>query len=74
MVFEESEKKSPQSYDLKGTVKVGGVAYRIGGYKAFATGEGKMAKGKPYFWLHRIEQVESNDAGTSFDPAALETK
>jgi len=31
-----------------------------------------MKAGSPYFWLHRVEKLEVNQAGDSFDPATME--
>ena len=72
IVFQNFDKASPQSYDLKGTVNIDGIKYRIGGYKAEASGSGKMKAGAPYFWLHRVEKLEVNQAGDSFDQATME--
>ena len=70
-------KENPKSYDLKGTLnmpeELGGKKIRVGCYKALASGEGKMPKDSEYFWVHRLEELELNDAKTSFDPASLET-
>ena len=46
--------------------------YRVGAYKAEATGSGKLPKGSTYYWMHRVEELELNQADTSFDPATLE--
>ena len=70
-------KENPKSYDLKGTLnlpeELGGKKIRVGCYKALASGEGKMAKDSEYFWVHRLEKLELNEAGESFDPASLDT-
>ena len=70
-------KENPKSYDLKGTInlpeELGGKNVRVGCYKAFASGEGKMAKDEPYFWVHRLEELQLNDTAAAFDPASLET-
>ena len=70
-------KENPKSYDLKGTLnlpeELGGKKIRVGCYKALASGEGKMAKDSEYFWVHRLEELELNEAGQSFDPASLDT-
>ena len=70
-------KVNPKSYDLKGTLnmpeELGGKKIRVGCYKALASGEGKMPKDSQYYWVHRLEELELNDAATSFDPASLET-
>ena len=72
VVFPNTNKENPKSYDLKGTVTVEGKKYRIGAYKAEASGTGKLPKGSTYYWLHRVEPLEMNDANESFDPASLE--
>jgi hypothetical protein len=73
VVFPNINKESPKSYDLKGTVTTpDGKKYRIGAYKAEASGTGKLPKGSTYYWMHRVEELEMNQAGESFDPASLE--
>jgi len=32
----------------------------------------KLPAGSPYYWMHRVEELEINAADTSFDPANLE--
>ena len=67
-------KESQKSYDLKGSITTpDGKKYRIGAYKAEATGSGKMKAGETYYWMHRVEPLEENQAGDAFDPAHLET-
>ena len=73
VVFPNVNKENPKSYDLKGTVTVEGKKYRIGAYKAEASGTGKLPKGSTYYWMHRIEPLEMNQAGESFDPASLDS-
>ena len=77
VVFPNVNKENPKSYDLKGTLKMpeelGGKNIRVGCYKALASGEGKMAKDEPYYWVHRLEELEVNSDNTAFDPASLET-
>ena len=73
VVFPNVDKASPKSYDLKGTITTpDGTKYRIGGYKSEASGNGKLAKGATYYWMHRVEKLEINQAGESFDPASME--
>ena len=72
VVFPNTNKENSKSYDLKGTVTVEGKKYRIGAYKAEASGTGKLPKGSTYYWMHRVEPLEMNQAGESFDPASLE--
>ena len=74
VVFPNTNKENPKSYDLKGTITVpDGKKYRIGAYKAEASGTGKLPKGSTYYWMHRVEELELNQAGESFDPASLDT-
>ena len=73
VVFPNTNKENPKSYDLKGTVTVEGKKYRIGAYKAEASGTGKLPKGSTYYWMHRVEELEINNAGETFDPASLDT-
>ena len=42
--FIATNKKSPQSYDMSGTIVVDGVKHRFGAYKQKASGKGKMAR------------------------------
>jgi len=72
MCFPNTNKASEKSYDLKGTINIDGVKYRIGGYEASASGNGKLPKDSKYWWFHRVEKLEINPAGDAFDPAALE--
>jgi hypothetical protein len=58
-----NNKTSPKSYDLKGTFKVNDVTYRFGAYKSTASGNGKLAEGTPYYWMHRIEKLEMQPVG-----------
>ena len=39
-----TNKASPKSYDLKGTIEVDGTKYRFGAYKSTASGKGKYLK------------------------------
>jgi len=74
VVFPNINKENPKSYDLKGTVTTpDGKKYRVGAYKAEASGTGKLPKGSTYYWMHRVEELEMNQAGESFDPASLDT-
>jgi len=73
VIFPNDNKENSKSYDLKGTITLpDGEKYRIGGYKALASGTGKLPKDAVYYWMHRVEKLELNDAATSFDPANLE--
>ena len=74
VVFPNVNKENPKSYDLKGSVTTpDGKKYRIGAYKAEASGTGKLPAGSTYYWMHRVEPLEENQVGESFDPASLET-
>ena len=74
VVFPNVNKENSKSYDLKGTITTpDGKKYRIGAYKAQASGTGKLPKDSTYYWMHRVEELELNQAGESFDPASLDT-
>ena len=74
VVFPNVNKENPSSYDLKGTITTpDGTKYRIGAYKAQASGTGKLPKDSTYYWMHRVEELEVNSDNTAFDPASLET-
>ncbi len=73
IVFPNISKENPNSYDLKGTITIpDGTKYRIGAYKAQASGTGKLPKDSTYYWMHRVEELEVNEVGQTFDPASLE--
>ena len=79
MVFLNTNKEKPTSFDIKGSVVVDGKKMRLGGYKKVASGEGKMEKGTEFFAWYRVEPF-SEDGGdpaaageaTSFEPSKLE--
>ena len=74
IVVPNENKDNPKSYDLKGTITLpDGQKFRIGAYKATSSGNGKLPAGAVYYWMHRVEPLEENNAGTAFDPASLET-
>ena len=74
VIFPNENKENPKSYDIKGTITLpDGQKWRIGGYKSEASGTGKLPKGAPYYWMHRVEPLEENSVGTAFDPASLES-
>tara|TARA_R110002020_G_scaffold131807_1_gene294565 strand:- start:2255 stop:2521 length:267 start_codon:yes stop_codon:yes gene_type:complete len=74
IVFPNVKKESEKSYDLKGSITTpDGKKYRVGAYKAEASGTGKLPAGSIYYWMHRVEPLEVNEAGETFDPAQLET-
>ena len=73
VLFPNINKDNPKSYDLKGTITIpDGRKYRVGAYKAEASGTGKLPKGATYYWNHRVEPLEENQAGEAFDPTSLE--
>ena len=74
VVFPNVNKENPKSYDLKGTITIpDGRKFRIGAYKSLASGTGKLPKDSVYYWMHRVEELELNQSGESFDPASLDT-
>ena len=62
-------KKSPQSYDMSGTIVVDGVKHRFGAYKQKAKGTGKMPEGTEFYTFYRVERA---DDPTAFNPSELE--
>ena len=62
-------KKSPQSYDMSGTIVVDGVKHRFGAYKQKAKGTGKMPEGTEFYTFYRVEKA---DDPTAFNPSELE--
>ena len=74
--FIATNKKSPQSYDMSGTIVVDGVKHRFGAYKQKASGKGKMAEGTEFYTFYRVELDEENAAApggdTSFNVSELE--
>ena len=74
VVFPNVNKENPKSYDLKGSITTpDGKKYRIGAYKSLASGTGKLPKDSVYYWMHRVEELELNQVGESFDPASLDS-
>ena len=67
--FIATNKKSPSSYDMSGTIVVDGVKHRFGAYKQKASGKGKMSEGTVFYTFYRVEKA---DDATSFNPAELE--
>ena len=67
-------KKSPQSYDMSGTIVVDGVKHKFGAYKQKASGKGKMAEGTEFYTFYRVEKLDADGAAadTSFNPSELE--
>ena len=71
--FIASNKKSPQSYDMSGTIVVEGKKHKFGAYKQKASGNGKMAEGTVFYTFYRVEPADAAGAvDTSFEPSELE--
>jgi len=71
--FIASNKKSPQSYDMSGTIVVEGKKYKFGAYKQKASGKGKMPEGTVFYTFYRVESQDLAGAtDTSFEPSELE--
>ena len=73
--FIATNKKSPQSYDMSGTIVVDGVKHKFGAYKQKASGKGKMAEGTEFYTFYRVELADADGASaadTSFNPSELE--
>ena len=73
--FIATNKKSPQSYDLSGTIVVDGVKHKFGAYKQNASGKGKLPDGTEFFTFYRVEVADGAGGGaadTSFNPSELE--
>ena len=80
MVFLNTNKEKPTSFDIKGSVVIDGRKMRLGGYKKIASGEGKMEKGTEFYAWYRVEPFEDQNGGdpaaageaTAFEPSKLE--
>ena len=73
--FIATNKKSPQSYDMSGTIVVDGVKHKVGAYKQKASGKGKLPEGTEFFTFYRVEVADGAGGGaadTSFNPSELE--
>jgi len=72
--FIATNKKSPQSYDMSGTIVVDGVKHKFGAYQQKASGKGKMPEGTVFYTFYRVELADApgGTADTSFDPSELE--
>ena len=72
--FIATNKKSPQSYDMSGTIVVDGVKHKFGAYKQKASGKGKLAEGTEFYTFYRVEKLDADGAAadTSFNPSELE--
>lgn len=66
--FITTNKKTPQSYDLSGTIVVENTKYRFGAYKQKASGKGRMPEGTEFYTFFRVEKLED----TGFNPSELE--
>ena len=67
--FIATNKKSPQTYDMSGTIFVDGGKHKFGAYQQKASGKGKMPEGTVFYTFYRVELA---DADTSFEPSELE--
>ena len=63
--FIATNKKSPQSYDMSGTIVVDGVKHKFGAYKQKASGKGKMPEGTEFFTFYRVERADADGATAS---------
>ena len=79
MVFINTNKDKPTSFDIKGSVIVDGKKLRLGGYRKEASGDGKMAKGTEFYAWYRVELFDENGGdparaaeATAFEPSKLE--
>ena len=79
MVFINTNKDKPTSFDIKGSVIVDGKKLRLGGYRKEASGDGKMAKGTEFYDWYRVEPFEEDGGdparaaeATAFEPSKLE--
>ena len=79
MVFLNTNKDKPTSFDIKGSCVFNGQKIRLGGYKKEASGEGKMAKGTEFYAWYRVELFDENGGdparaaeATAFEPSKLE--
>ena len=60
--FIATNKKSPSSYDMSGTIVVDGVKHRFGAYKQKASGKGKMPEGTEFYTFYRVEKADADGA------------
>ena len=65
--FIATNKKTPQSYDMSGTIVVDGVKHKFGAYKQKASGKGKMPEGTEFFKHFKV-----NFAISSFEILSLD--
>mgnify|MGYP003148900420 CR=1 FL=1 len=76
-VFLRTNKEKPTSFDITGHVMWNNQKIRLCGYKKFASGEGKMAKGTEFYAWYRVEPFVDGDPtaaaeATAFNPEKLE--
>lgn len=64
-------KKSPQSYDMSGTIVVNGTKHKFGAYKQKASGKGKLPEGTEFYTFYRVELADG-ESQSSFNPSELE--
>ena len=57
--FIATNKKSPQSYDMSGTIVVEGKKHKFGAYKQKASGKGKMPEGTVFYTFYRVELADA---------------
>ena len=69
--FIATNKKSPQSYDMSGTIVVNGTKHKFGAYKQKASGKGKLPEGTEFFTFYRVELADGEN-NSSFNPSELE--
>ena len=73
-----TNKEKAVSFDITGHVMWKGEKIRLCGYKQFASGEGKMAKGSEFYTWYIVEPFDKEGgepaAGTAtdFEPSKLE--
>ena len=78
MVFINTNKEKPTSFDIKGSCVFNGQKIRLGGYKKVAKAGGKLAEGTEFFSWYRVEPFEEDGGdpaatvATDFEPSKLE--
>jgi len=58
-----TDKASPKSYDLKGTIEVDGTKYRFGAYKSAASGKHRSCRQaiRPHLRGNQSRRTETRD-------------
>ena len=69
--FIATNKKTPQSYDMSGTIVVNGTKHKFGAYKQKASGKGKLPEGTEFYTFYRVELADGEN-NSSFNPSELE--